>query len=64
MRVSFVFIFTAVKRKLKLAADLEADFFKFRNRSLTQHSGVSRSLIILNSLLEKTNFPVENNCQD
>ena len=28
MRVSVVFVFTAVKRKLKLAADVEADFFE------------------------------------
>ena len=52
----FCIYFTVVKRKLKLAADAEADFFLFRNRSLTLHCCVGRSLIILNSLLEKDKF--------
>ena len=56
MSVSSVFNLTVVKRKLKLAANAEADFFELRNRSWTPHCSVGRSLIILNSLLEKDKF--------
>ena len=55
MRVSSVFTFTVVKRKLNWQpmSKLEADLFIFRNRSWTLHCSVGRSLIILNNRYKK-----------